>query len=234
MKKMFLAAVLAAAWFAGGCAALTSPEAQGQIQEGLAKTARKLAGTDELGAKFDAAAERAELTYAFVVLAAEKQGITETQARDWLAGRSESSESSETSEAPAADVDAIEFGKLQWEFGGVKGGKAELSSPRLSGLKAGAKSLSYKWEEGLGDWGLARDDAGALACFFVEREDGSIVGGKFDWVSTSRSTRGLENVFNGYGGWTLKGVPNPCKVYFVVITSDGRKRTNVVGAEWKR
>lgn len=235
MKKRiwtWLAAVLAAAAFSG-CAAFTSPEAQEQIQEGLAKTARKLAGTDELGAKFDAAAERAELTYAFVVLAAEKQGITETQARDWLAGRSESPEESEESEGPA-DVDAAEFSSLQWKFGGVDGSKARLDSPRLSGLKAGGESISFKWESGLSAWGLADGDAGALACWFVEREDGSIVGGKFDWVSTSRSTRGLGNVFEGYHGWTLEGVPNPCKAYFVVVSKDGKKRSNVVGAEWKR
>lgn len=233
MKKMLLAAAVLAACALSGCAGLTSPEAQEQIQEGLAKTARKLAGTDELGAKFDAAAERAELTYAFVVLSAEKQGITETQARDWLAGR-ETGDADEDEE-DAKDVDAVEFASLQWKFGGFDGSRAKLSSPRISGLKAGASGISYKWDVGLSGWGLAKDDTGgAMACWFVEKEDGSIVGGKFDWISTSRRTRDFKNVLTGYVGWTLEGVPNPCKAWFVVVSLDGKKRSNVVGAEWKR
>ncbi len=226
--------LVAAAMWGTGCSSLT-PEA---LEAGAAQ-ARKLAGTagieERLAAveeRMAAGEERDRLAYAFTWLTAEKAGITETAARDWLAGRTAPSE--DEAEEPAADVDAVEFAKLKWKFGGKDGSKAALSSPRLSGLKAGSKSISYKWEQGLSDWGLSNGDAGALACLFVERSDGEIVGGKFDWVSTSRSSRGLENIFEGYSGWTLDGVPNPAKCYFVVLSSDGRKRSNIVGAEWKR
>lgn len=230
LPTMFLLALLL---FSSGCSTLRKVWTSEETQAAIAADVQKLAGTDKLAERFDAAEERAELMYAFTWLAAQKQGITETDARDWLAGRSGQAEDVQDEEAEQ-DVDALDFAALQWEFGGVDGSKAKLDSPRLSGLKAGSKTISYKWEKGLSGWGLADGDAGALACFFVEREDGSVVGGKFDWVSTSRNTRGLENVFEGYSGWTLEGVPNPCKCYFTVVSKDGRKRSNVIGAEWKR
>ena len=82
-------------------------------------------------------------------------------------------------------------------------------------------SLSYSWTgDTLASWGLAYDDASAaLACLFVQKADGSWVGGKFDWISTSRRSRGLENIQLGYGGWTLAGVPNPCAAAFVIVSA---------------
>ena len=232
MKKLATIVCLAlAALAAGGCAALRAPE----TQEQFAAQAQKLVGTDKVLQRFDAAEERAQLAYAFSWLMAEKQGISETQARDWLAGRSsDDSESSEDSEESPADVDDADFAQFQWKFGGVDGSKAKLSSPRISGLKVGASSISYKWDKDLSAWGLAKDQATALACWFVEKEDGSIVGGKFEWIATSRRTRSLDNVLTGYGGWKLDGVPNPCRCWFVVVSEDGKLRSNVVGAEWKR
>ena len=231
MKMAWLAGLVLAAWFAGGCAALKSPE----TQEAIVQQAQKLVGTDQVLQRFDAAEERAALTYAFSWLAAEKQGITETQARDWLAGHGGGVDEDAQDEQAAQDVDAVEFASLQWKFGGVDGSKAKLSGPRISGLKASANGISYKWDTGLSAWGLADDDSdNAFACWFVTREDGSIVGGKIDWISTSRKTRDFKNVNSGYQGWTLDGVPNPCAAYFVVISRDGRKRSNVVGTEWQR
>ena len=233
MKKLILLALLLAALLSTGCGTLRKLWTSEETQAAIAADVQKLAGTDKLAAKFDAAEERAQLTYAFSWLTAQKAGITETDARDFLAGRSDDSENSDDSAVPA-DLDAVDFASLQWKFGGVAGSKAKLDSPRISALSAGSKSISYKWDKGLSAWGLANDDASALACLFVEREDGSIVGGKFDWVSTSRASRGLENVFDGYSGWTLDGVPNPCKCYFLVLSRDARKRSNIAATEWNR
>lgn len=229
IEKWFLVSLILA--LSCGCSSL-SREATDEI----AAQARKLTGADRLDAleeRVGALADQQRLIYGYAGSLAAAQGITPTAARDWAAAQDGATEEAEPV-APADDVDAVEFGKLQWTFGGVKGGKAELSSPRLSGLKAGSTSISYKWDVGLSGWGLANSEAGALCCWFVERENGEIVGGKFDWVSTSRKSRSLENVLDGYGGWSLEGVPNPTKCYLVVISSDGRKRSNVVGAEWKR
>ena len=216
-----------------GCSTLWNEEQANKAAEAISPALRKLAGTDELNAKFDAAEERANLAYAFSWLTAEKLGISETDARDWLANRNAAPDE-EAEEAAPADVDAVDFALLQWKSGGVDGSKAKLDSPRLSGLRASASSISYTWDVGLDAWGLARDDAGALACLFVEKSDGSIVGGKFDWVSTSRSARGLENIYGGYSGWNLSDVPNPCTIYYVVVDKAGRRRSNVVTANWSR
>jgi hypothetical protein len=140
------------------------------------------------------------------------------------------------SDTPSADnADSIPFSALKWRFGHFGGSRAKLSSPQLAGLSCHGNTLSYRWVKGLGGWGLSNGDAGAIAAAFVQKADGSWVGGKFDWVSTSRSSRGLENVLAGYEGWNLSGVPNPCQICFVVVDVSGRRRSNVVGpATWSR
>jgi len=235
MKKLslLLSAVLAVSVLSG-CSTLRKIWKSDATQSAIAADVQRLAGTDKLAQKFDAAEERSQLAYAFTWLTAEKAGITETQARDWLANRGAAPAGEGEAPEDAAAADAIDFASLEWKFGGENGSKAALSTPRLSNLKASATSISYKWEKGLDDWGLAKEDAGALACLFVTRLDGSVVGGKFDWVSTSRSSRGLENVLDGYEGWTLADVPATTKIYFVVLSKDCRKRSNVVSCDWTR
>lgn len=135
----------------------------------------------------------------------------------------------------AGNYDSVPFVLLQWKFGGINGSHAAVSTPSLANLKCNRNTLSYKWVVGLEGWGLAKNDAGALCAAFVEKEDGSWVGGKFDWVSTSHTAKGLENVLAGYDGWNLAGVPNPCMICFVVIDANGKRRSNVIGpAIWQR
>lgn len=135
----------------------------------------------------------------------------------------------------AGNYDSVPFWLLQWKFGGINGSHAAVSTPSLANLKCNRNTLSYTWVVGLEGWGLAKGDAGALCAAFVEKEDGSWVGGKFDWVSTSHTAKGLENVLAGYDGWNLAGVPNPCMICFVVIDANGKRRSNVIGpALWKR
>ncbi|MBR0056238.1 MAG: hypothetical protein IJP66_02815 [Kiritimatiellae bacterium] len=146
---------------------------------------------------------------------------------------SETSATSVDGEVGAADQ--VPFGSLSWSYGGVNGAKAAKTTASISGLSAGSQTMSYRWTgDTLRTWGLSDGNAGALACFFVQRSDGRWVGGKFDWVSTSRTSRGLENIYAGYRGWTLSGVPNPCLCAFVIISSDGKKRTNVITGTWRR
>lgn len=132
-------------------------------------------------------------------------------------------------------VDGVAFSSLQWTFGGVKGGGAALSAPRLSHLRCTHNTLTYKWVVGLNAWGFAHSDAGAICAAFVKKSDGRWVGGKFDWVSTSRSSRSLGHILSGYGGWSLEGVPNPCQICYVVVDARGKRRSNVVGpTTWSR
>lgn len=137
--------------------------------------------------------------------------------------------------AAPATPDAVPFGSLNFCFGGVNGSGAQISSAQIRGLRVSGDTLSYSWgAANLSAWGLSESDASALACLFVKKSDGAWVGGKFDWISTSRTSRILENVFSGYCGWSLHGVPNPCEAAFVIISSDGRKRTNVISTTWRR
>lgn len=136
---------------------------------------------------------------------------------------------------PDPATDEAEYGALVWTFGGFDGSRAALSEPRIASLRMdGMSGLSYRWAgPDLSVWGLGHADAGALACLFVRRADGSWVGGKFDWISSSRTTRDFRNL-GGYGGWSLAGVPNPCRAAFVIVSADGRRRSNVITADWRR
>lgn len=158
---------------------------------------------------------------------------------------SSSSAPAHVEEGPAATAsedgvgaeDQVPFGSLSWTYGGFRGSAAAKTSASISGLRASAGSMSYHWSSGgcetLG--ASSRDDYNStIACFFVQKEDGRWVGGKFDFISTSRTSRGFENIYGGYGGWTLAGVPNPCPCAFVIVSSNGKKRTNVISGTWHR
>ncbi|MGI5868654.1 MAG: hypothetical protein ACOX9C_04310 [Kiritimatiellia bacterium] len=136
-------------------------------------------------------------------------------------------------DAPAAAaLDQAEFAALQWRYGGFDGSRARLDSPRLSNLRADGSRLWYKWDVGLSGWGLGHGDAGAVCAVFFLKDDGAWVGGKFDWVSTSRSDRELKHV-ESYSNWPSSGIRLPWrgKVAFVVVSADGRRRSNVLVAE---
>ena len=143
--------------------------------------------------------------------------------------------SAESADAEGAvDGDEIAFSALSWNYGGVNGRSAQPSDVSIHGLRTDPESLSFSFSKDLSAWGLSRTDAGALACFFVQKSDGSWVGGKFDWISSSRTSRSLENVRTGYSGWSLAGVPNPCNVAFVIVDRGAKKRSNVIAGTWSR
>ena len=136
-------------------------------------------------------------------------------------------------DTPAADE--ADYSVFSWQFGGFNGSRATLSEPRIASLRMnGMSGLSYRWAgPNLTAWGIAHTDAAALACLFVQRADGRWVGGKFDWISSSRTTRDFKNL-GGYQGWSLAGIPNPCRAAFVIVSADGRRRSNVIAADWRR
>ena len=145
------------------------------------------------------------------------------------------SETTETDGALTNGLDAVDFEILHWDFGGFKpSSHCERSAPQLSGLKMKRDGLSFKYVEDLSSWGLAYETADALACLFVCDKDGKWVGGKFDWISSSRRTRDFKNVYSGYNDWSLANVPNPCPAAFVIVSKDGKKRSNVISGMWQR
>ena len=144
----------------------------------------------------------------------------------------ETEESPTTSEEPFPDE--VTFSDLNWSYGGFDGASAEVSDVSIGGLVVDGRGLRFEYETDLSSWGLSHSDAGALACLFVQKEDGTWVGGKFDWISSSRKTRGFENIYGGYNGWNLSNVPAGANVAFCIVSRDGKKRSNIVTAKWER
>ena len=149
-------------------------------------------------------------------------------------------ESSSTSATSTGEGDAgvapdeIGYGSLSWRYGGIGGGGYKPTGVSISGLKANSGGLSFKYNTNLSAWGYAPGDCGAYACMFVQTESGSWVGGKFDWISSSRSSRDFKNVYSGYAGWNLDNVPNPCQIAFVILDANAKRRSNVIVGTWKR
>ena len=136
----------------------------------------------------------------------------------------EPSEGPAMSPAPGAVAPPI-----AWKCGGFDGSKArEDPATQIRGLRISGDGLSYRWAAGdLSNWGLSRTDAGALACAFWW--DGSRwVGGKFDWISTSRLTRDFKNIRDRYHGWDPDAFLNAKRRAFCIVSADGRKRTNLL------
>lgn len=137
--------------------------------------------------------------------------------------------------------DQVSFSSLKWTFGGfTKGSSARHSGVYISSLSFAPSKLAFKYVKDLSAWGFSYTDPGALACMFVQKSDGTWVGGKFDWISSSRTSRSFPGHITPdpkggtYNGWSLNGVPNPCKAAFVIVSSDGSKRSNVLVGNWSR
>jgi len=145
-------------------------------------------------------------------------------------------------ETPSVDGDMMDFSKLNWSFGGFNGAGAKYSEgqPKITGLNVSGNKMSYSWAGPdlsripQARWGYSPHDPGAIACLFVKNSAGQWVGGKFDWISSDRLTRGFNNINDGYHGWSLSGVPNPCETAFVIAHANGQQRSNVIMGTWQR
>ena len=131
--------------------------------------------------------------------------------------------------------DAMSFNSLRWVYGGKPhAGGARQNGVQISSLSVSKDGLSFRYVRDLSAWGYSSTALGGVTCLFVQNEKGQWVGGKFDWISSSRQSRDFANIYGGYDGWTLAGVPNPCPVAFVIVSPDGRQRSNVLTGTWAR
>lgn len=133
-------------------------------------------------------------------------------------------------------LDDVYFGSLDWCWGGFKGENAEKGDVVIADLKMNADGLRFKFVKDLSEWGVMNPDdhSEALACLFVLDMNGKWVGGKFDWISSSRETRDFKNVYGCYNGWNVATVPNPTMAAFVIVSKNGKRRSNVIAAMWER
>lgn len=149
-------------------------------------------------------------------------------------------ESPATPTTPSTAVDEVAYSSLTWPYGGFNGSKSPLDATvRISDLSFSKGSLYYKWASGgceqLG--ASSPSDAGATVCaVFFKNSAGIWVGGKFDWISTSRTSRELKHCTGvpGYNGWTMSGIPNPTESCFVIVSVKTGTRSNVIKGRWQR
>lgn len=122
------------------------------------------------------------------------------------------------------------FSELQFVVGGFKGSNASWDgSAEITNLTVG-NGLTYQWVKG-GCENLGASDrtdaSKTIACLFC-KVNNVWVGGKFDWISTSRTFRDFHNIQSGYKGWSKDMLDNATAYRFVIVSSDGRRRTNVI------
>jgi len=144
-------------------------------------------------------------------------------------------------EVPDGYADEMDFTLFDWSFGGFSGGDSKWHEqgtmqvgPVIGDLHFTKEGLRFQYENDLSAWDLEYDDPDAIACLFVKDKDGKWIGGKFEWISSSRTTRSFENIFNGYNGWDLSNVPQTTDAAFVIVSKDGKWRSNVAVATWER
>lgn len=130
---------------------------------------------------------------------------------------------------PTASADAVDFASLDWSYGGFNGKNAKPADGcEIGSLKVTADGMSYKWVKGgceqLG--ASSREDAACIAALFVRR-GGKWAGGKWEWISTSRTTRSFTNIAEGYNGWPRDAVATAEAFAFVICSKDGKRRSNV-------
>ena len=123
---------------------------------------------------------------------------------------------------------------LDFRFGGFDGsGAQEDSRVQIGFVKMGKDRMTYRFVAGdLSAWGLARTQADAIACaFYFDEKAGKWVGGKFDFISTSRLSRSFNNIRSGYRRWNADAFFAAKRRAFCICSKDGRNRTNLAEAD---
>lgn len=141
---------------------------------------------------------------------------------------------------PNTAVDEVDYASLVWSNGGFSGKGARLDPvARITNLTFSKAALAYRWAgggcEALGAKSAGDSDATICAVFF-RHADGTWRGGKFDWISTSRTSREMKHI-NGstpYHNWDASVIPNPADSCFVIVSVRTGTRTNVIKSIWRR
>lgn len=120
--------------------------------------------------------------------------------------------------------------KLVWAYGGADGSHAvEDPNAQIGNFAQNHDGMSYSWVKGnMEGWGYSFKDASAYACTFYQGKDGKWYGGKFEWISTSRTTRSFENLNGGYKGWDANAYHSAKKHGFLIMSKDCAHRTNFI------
>ena len=122
--------------------------------------------------------------------------------------------------------------ELAFVYGGFAGGNAkEDKDVQIANFQMNERQMSYVWKKNdLGKWGYAPNDfSGTYACaFFFDEASKKWIGGKFDFISSSRLTRSWTNIKERYNGWNPNRFFSAQKHGFCIVSCDGTKRTNLI------
>lgn len=128
--------------------------------------------------------------------------------------------------------DAVRYADLQWRYGGFNGAGADFDDrAQIANLSTHRNGMSYNWTNGgceVFGAGNKGDYGKTYACLFYKDVSGAWIGGKFDWISTNRTTRDFDNVNDGYQGWNPQAFHASKERCFVIVKTDGSRRTNVI------
>ena len=132
-----------------------------------------------------------------------------------------------SSDSPASPSSPV----LLFRYGGFDGSKAvEDQATWIEAFRFTSTGMSYQWaSSSLRPWGLEDTEAGALACaFYWSDKEQKWIGGKFDWISTSRTSRSWENIRGRYNGWDPDAFFSAKRHAFCIVSRDGKRRTNLL------
>lgn len=97
----------------------------------------------------------------------------------------------------------------------------------LSSVKVKGDTISYAWKGKVpSSWSRRSTERGNLLVFavFVKQGDGW-VGGKIDWTDENRTSRSIENIRGGYGGWNPSLWDSAGEIGICVASEDGKFRS---------
>ena len=132
--------------------------------------------------------------------------------------------------------DAIPYDSITL-FGSCRpNGAVPITGCVISDLKVRNGKLTFKYAKGgceaLG--ATSKDDSDYTQCFLGIYVNGTWKAAKFDWISTSRTSRGLEHCDEGYNGWPVEEYRKATDfIFFIVGVTKGKnnptgKRSNVL------
>ena len=147
---------------------------------------------------------------------------------------SPSASESQSASSGGNSAPSIDPARVSW-FGNPKcSAAAEVAGAQIGSLKITRSGLSYKWVKGgceaLGASGPT-DYTQTIACAGYADASGAWHFAKFDWISTSRTTRDFKNIDEGYNGWSAAAFFGAKKRGFVIVSADGKRRTNFITEE---
>ena len=92
--------------------------------------------------------------------------------------------------------------------------------------------MSFRWESSPripADWKRNDGEKGPMIVAAIFFWDGKKwIGGKFDWIDESRTTRDFKNIYGDYNGWSADAFFGAKRHAFCVVSADGKWRSNLI------